>query len=260
MNLKSIFQQDEYRRIRQAENFAMSFMSREMRDARDQAWKTREAFLRGSEDERRAWAESWFGQTLPEAGKKNWPVSMVIEYHVWIANFCDTLAENQQQKFRKGFIPLTHVRSEIVCGHWRGPMPSRHPRRKPIPEPEQGPAVFGARVLRALPERRCLPGAHHGGPLRPASHVREVRRGLDLPSPGEPPGLLLRALRATTFIRALAQCFRTRRTPLRVWFYAIYLFVTTRHGVSARNCNAGRRDLQNRVADGHANPEADRQG
>jgi transposase len=28
--------------------------------------------------------------------------------------------------------------------------------------------------------------------------------------------------------------FQDSRTPLRVWFYAIYLFVTTRHGVSGK--------------------------
>ena len=28
--------------------------------------------------------------------------------------------------------------------------------------------------------------------------------------------------------------FQDTRTPLRVWFYAIYLFVTTRHGVSGK--------------------------
>ena len=233
MNLKSIFQQDEYRRIRQAENFAMSFMSREMRDARDQAWKTREAFLRGSEDERRAWAESWFGQTLPEAGKKNWPVSMVIEYHVWIANFCDTLAENQQQKFRKGFIPLTHVWSEVVCGHWRGPKPSRHPRRKPSQNPSKVQPLSIREFFARFPtDDACL------------DHIMEVRYGMRHPCD--------KCLNLSTFHRlanrpaySCAHCghhvypcagtvFQDTRTPLQVWFYAIYLFVTTRNGVSAK--------------------------
>jgi hypothetical protein len=28
--------------------------------------------------------------------------------------------------------------------------------------------------------------------------------------------------------------FQDTRTPLRMWFYAVYLFVTTRHGVSGK--------------------------
>ena len=35
--------------------------------------------------------------------------------------------------------------------------------------------------------------------------------------------------------------FQDTRTPLGMWFYAIYLFVTTRHGVSAKElqCQLG---------------------
>ena len=55
--------------------------------------------------------------------------------------------------------------------------------------------------------------------------------------------------------------FQDSRTSLQIWFYAIYLFVATRHGVSGKELQ---RTLgvtyKNRVAHGAANPHADEQG
>ena len=39
---------------------------------------------------------------------------------------------------------------------------------------------------------------------------------------------------AITSTRPPGPIFQDTRTPLQVWFYAIYLFVTTRHGVSGK--------------------------
>ena len=55
--------------------------------------------------------------------------------------------------------------------------------------------------------------------------------------------------------------FQDTRTPLQVWFYAIYLFVTTRHGVSGKELQRDAWcDLQDRVAHGPANPRAHGEG
>ena len=44
----------------------------------------------------------------------------------------------------------------------------------------------------------------------------------------------MRPLRPSRLPDCAGRSFRIRRTPLQVWFYAIYLFVTTRHGVSGK--------------------------
>ena len=52
--------------------------------------------------------------------------------------------------------------------------------------------------------------------------------------------------------------FQDSRTSLQLWFYAIYLFVTTRHGVSGKELHrAARRDQEDRLAHGPADPQAD---
>ena len=62
---------------------------------------------------------------------------------------------------------------------------------------------------------------------------------------------------AITSIRCAGTIFEDSRTSLQSWFYAIYLFVVTRHGVSGKELerHAGR-DLQDGVAHGPANPRS----
>jgi transposase len=54
------------------------------------------------------------------------------------------------------------------------------------------------------------------------SHIMEVRYGLR------------HICRGDHVYPGAGTIFQDSRTPLRVWFYAIYLFVTTRHGVSGK--------------------------
>ena len=52
--------------------------------------------------------------------------------------------------------------------------------------------------------------------------------------------------------------FQDTRTPLQVWFYAIFLFVTTRHGVSGKELQRALGvTYKMRLAHGPANPHAD---
>jgi transposase len=112
-------------------------------------------------------------------------------------------------------------------------MPSRHPRRKPDHNPSQvQPLSVREFFVRFPTDDACL------------EHVMEVRYGLR--------HLCDKCLNLSTFHRltgrpaySCAHCghhiypcagtvFQDSRTSLQVWFYAIYLFVTTRHGVSGK--------------------------
>jgi transposase len=112
-------------------------------------------------------------------------------------------------------------------------MPSRHPRRKPDHNPSQVQAFSVREFFARFPtDDACL------------DHVMDVRHGMRHPCD--------KCLNLSTFHRltgrhaySCAHCgahvypcagtiFQDSRTPLQVWFYAIYLFVTTRHGVSGK--------------------------
>ncbi len=129
----------------------------------------------------------------------------------------------------KGIIPLTTVWDKPIF--WGKETADAPPQSKP------SPSLFGSRVFRAVPDRGSLPRSSDGYSPRPPPRLREVRQGQHLPSAGGSSGLHVRALR-----RECAPCagtiFQDTRTPLRMWFYAIYLFVTTRHGVRVRSYSA----------------------
>ncbi len=100
-------------------------------------------------------------------------------------------------------------------------------------QPQPSPGPFGPEFFARFPsDDACL------------EHVMEVRYGLRHPCD--------KCLNLSTFHRlanrpaySCAHCghhvypcagtiFQDTRTPLQVWFYAIYLFIATRHGVSGK--------------------------
>ena len=82
-------------------------------------------------------------------------------------------------------------------------------------------------------DRRCLFGASVAGPLWQQGGMREMREGRKVLPPEERAGLFLPALRPPHSPDGRHALERSR-TPLQKWFYALYLFTTTRHGVSAK--------------------------
>jgi len=94
-------ERDERARVNQAEEFARSFMSKDMRDSRGQAWRCRSKFLQDSPQERVKWAENWFAQKTPDTERENWSTETLIDYYTWVAIFCETLPNNRRNDFAR---------------------------------------------------------------------------------------------------------------------------------------------------------------
>ena len=112
-------------------------------------------------------------------------------------------------------------------------MPSKHPRKRPDRNPSQVQPLSVRELFERFPsDAACL------------EHVMDVRYGLRHPCD--------KCLNLSTFHRiadrpafSCARCghhvypcagtiFQDTRTPLQMWFFAIYLFIATRHGVSGK--------------------------
>ena len=97
---------------------------------------------------------------------------------------------------------------------------------------QQRATVFGPGVLRRFPDDdACL---EHVMEVRYGlRHSRQVRHGCDLPQLAGRPAYSCAHCGDHVYPCA-GTIFQDSRTPLQSWFYAIYLFIVTRHGVSGK--------------------------